>query len=300
MASNEVRRKMNVLAVDDKPANLLALEAALGDSYNVVRASSGPDAIKLLTDQPSSIDLILMDVQMPDMDGYQAASRIKELPGCENTPIIFISAVDTEDPSIKKGYQAGGIDYVTKPFNPDILKMKLAVYTAYKLREELVRAREESVREAEELLRIGQRLSGQLEGHLVGALISDAEGRIWQSNDELPLILGSGTPASFGETLGWWDVCGREATEHYEPLVNALHRGQNSRELQRVRCPDGSSKTILVSTSPLRRRDGAIVGVVVLIQDLSELRKIIAEEFEVHVGKLMTLAERLPEIGANN
>jgi CheY-like chemotaxis protein len=110
MRSARLPRRPIVLIVDDTPANLVALEAVLGADNEIVRASSGAQAISILQ-AGQSIDVILMDVQMPRMDGFEAAAQIKQLKGCHDIPIIFVTAVYKEDPYVKKGYQAGGIDY---------------------------------------------------------------------------------------------------------------------------------------------------------------------------------------------
>ena len=280
-----------MLAVDDKRANLLALEVTLGEAYNILFAHSGREAVDLMTRQPGAVDLILMDVQMPEMDGFEAASRIKQTPGCEDIPIIFVTAVFTEDPFVKKGYEAGGIDYFSKPFDPDILRMKIAVYASYKLHDEVLKAREKSVRESEELLRVGKKLSLLLEDLPIGVLISDVEGRICQTTEEVTRILGAIAPAqddAYGEILGWWDATGRMLKNHEGPLARAIHHGEaaHSTPLQ-IRSLDGSMKNILISASPLRGLDGRIVGAVVLIQDLTESKKVIEHELERRVTNLI-------------
>ena len=299
MALKRLPRTVNVLAVDDKRANLLALEATLGDDYKLLFAHSGREAIDLLSRQPQGVDLILMDVQMPEMDGFEAAAHIKKLEGCEDIPIIFVTAVFTEDPFIKKGYESGGIDYFSKPFDPEILRMKIAVYASYKLQDELLKVREKSVRESEELLRVGRKLSLLLEDLPIGVLISDVEGRICQTTEEVARILGSVVPAqndAYGEILGWWDASGRMIKDHHGPLARAIHRGESSHsEPLRIRCVDDTSKTILISASPLRGLDARIVGAVVLIQDLTESKKIIEEELERRVTKLIALGVELEE-----
>lgn len=302
MQPKRLPRKPNVLAVDDKRANLLALEATLGDEYKLVFAHSGREAIELLARQPQGVDLILMNVQMPEMDGFEAASQIKKLEGCEDIPIIFVTAVFTEDPFIKKGYEAGGIDYFSKPFDPELLKMKRAVYASYKLNDELLKVREKSVRESEELLRVGRKLSLLLEGLPIGVLISDVEGRICQTTEEVARILGSVAPAqddSYGEILGWWDASGHMIKDHRGPLARAIHRGETSHsEPLRIRCVDGTPKTILISASPLRGLDARVVGAVVLVQDLTESKKVIEEELERRVTKLISLGVELEESAA--
>src|SRR5437867_2160124 len=112
-------RKPVVLAVDDKRANLLALEALLGENYKVLFAGSGREALSAVRLKPE-IDLILMDVQMPDMDGFQTAREIKQLDASRAIPIIFVTAVYNEDPFIRRGYEVGGMDYFSKPFDPEV------------------------------------------------------------------------------------------------------------------------------------------------------------------------------------
>ena len=299
MPLRRLSRRPNILAVDDKRANLLALEATLGSGSNLLFAHSGQEAIDVMMSRPEAVDIILMDVQMPDMDGYQTAKRIKQLPGCENTPIIFVTAVFREDPYVKQGYEAGGIDYFTKPFDPDILKMKIAVYASYKLQDELLKQREHNVKEAEELLRVGHKLSLVLEELPIGVLIADVEGRICQTTEQVARILGSVVPAqtdSYGEILGWWDASGHMLKNGHGPLSRAIRDGEASHsEPVDIRCVDGTTKKILISASALRGLDGNIVGAVVLLQDLTESKKIIDEELQDRVTRLITLGVELEE-----
>jgi CheY-like chemotaxis protein len=290
-------RKANVLVVDDKRANLIALEALLGERYNILFASSGEEAISLL-EKPQNVDVILMDVQMPAMDGFETAARIKKLRSCQDIPIIFITAVYSEDPHIKRGYEVGGIDYFTKPFDPAILKLKLDIYASFRLKSELLRERELHIRESEELLRVGRKLSTLLESLPVGVLIADVEGRICQATDEVSRILKCQEPVdhdAYGEMLGWWDAAGRTLKSEHSPLGRAIREGHSAhRERLQIQCFDGTAKTILVSTAPLRGLDGRIVGAVILIQDLTEKTKI-EEDFESRVTKLIALGVEIEE-----
>lgn len=299
MAAKALPRKPNVLAVDDKRANLLALEATLAEQCNLRLAHSGQEAIALFEQRPESIDVILMDVQMPDMDGFETAKRIKQLPGGHDVPIIFITAVFREDPYVKQGYEAGGIDYFTKPFDPDILKLKIAVYASYKLQDELLKQRERSVKESEELLRVGRKLALVLEALPIGVLIADGEGRICQTTEQVGRILGSVVPAetdSYGQILGWWDASGRMLKQGTGTLARAIRHGETSRsEAMRIRCVDGTTKSILISASPLRGLDAKVLGAVVLLQDLTESKRIIEEELQQRVARLISLGVQLEE-----
>jgi CheY-like chemotaxis protein len=285
------------LLVDDKRANLLALEALLGDEYHLLFASSGEEAVSMVAEQ-GHIDVILMDVQMPGMDGFQTAVAIKKMEAGKEVPIIFVTAVFNEDPHVKRGYAAGGIDYFTKPFDPEILKLKLRVYSAFRTRENLLKQRERQVEESEELIRVGRKLSSVLESLTVGVLIADIEGRICQTTEEVSRIFKSVEPAAndtYGEIVGWWDSAGRMIRSESGPLAKALHEGVSSHsEPISIRCFDGSTKDILASASPLRGLDNRLVGAVVLIQDMTEPRAI-GEALEHRVTRLIGLGVELEE-----
>jgi len=297
MATKQILRKPNILIVDDNRANALALEVVLGDDYNTVHVSSGTEAIAFL-EKRQDMDVILMDVQMPVMDGLETAARVKKMKGCGDIPIIFVTAVYNEDPFIKRGYQVGGIDYFAKPFDPDILKLKVAIYASFRLKADLLRERELHIRESEELIKVGRKLSSILESLPVGVLIADAEGRVCQATDEISRILKCDEPLerdAYGELLGWWDANGQVIKNEKSPLGRALHSGHASvRERSPIRCCDGSLKTVLVSASPLRGLDRRLVGAVVLIQDLAETTKI-QEDLEERVTKLVGLGVEIEE-----
>ncbi len=119
--------KANVLIVDDREGNLVALEAILQPlEQNVVRAKSGVDALRHLLNDEYAV--ILMDVQMPDMNGFETTNLIKSRLKCRYIPIIFITAVSTELKYVYRGYEAGAVDYISKPFNPEILRSKVGVF----------------------------------------------------------------------------------------------------------------------------------------------------------------------------
>lgn len=167
MESNKTLRKVNILAVDDMPANLVALEAILAHEYNLILANSGAEAISLL-EKRHDIDVILMDLLMPIMDGFETSARIKKIEGCQDIPIILITAVYREDPYVQKGYEVGAVDYFSKPFNPEILKKKIAIYSTFRQKTNILKERERQIRETEALLKAGRKLSTIIENLPVG------------------------------------------------------------------------------------------------------------------------------------
>jgi CheY-like chemotaxis protein len=289
-------RRATVLVVDDRRANLLALQAVLGEEYDVVFAASGAEALSTVRAR-RDIDLILLDVQMPDMDGFETAQRIKQLEGARDIPIIFVTAIYTEDPFIKKGYEVGGMDYFSKPFDPEILKMKVAVYASFRQKAQLLRERELHIRESEELVQVGRKLSTLLEGLPVGVLIADVDGRICETTEEVSRILNTSEATdgdSYGEVLGWWDTAGRALRNHDGPLPRALRGESSHSERLEVRRFNGGAKTIVASASPLRGLDRRMVGAVVLIQDLTQTKEI-ENDLHERVTKLISLGVELEE-----
>ena len=106
-------KKQKILAVDDHPVNRRLLEGILGKDYEVVTATNGADALEICTNE--GIDLVLLDIIMPEMDGYEVCESIKANLNTRHIPVIFLTAKN-ETKDIVKGFDVGGVDYVTKPF----------------------------------------------------------------------------------------------------------------------------------------------------------------------------------------
>ena len=118
---------VSILLVDDRQENLMSLEAVLENlGQNLVRASSGNDALRALLDQEFAV--ILMDVMMPGMDGYETAELIRQRETTQRTPIVFITAINHDDAHVSKGYEHGAVDYIFKPIDPQILRSKVKVF----------------------------------------------------------------------------------------------------------------------------------------------------------------------------
>src|SRR6187551_540196 len=110
---------IKILVVDDREDNLFAIETILEkDNYNIIKANSGRAALKILLHE-HDFSLILMDVHMPDLNGFETATIIYDREKLKNIPIIFITAHSQDEDYIFKGYRMGGVDYISKPVNPD-------------------------------------------------------------------------------------------------------------------------------------------------------------------------------------
>lgn len=143
------RDRVNILVVDDRPAKLLAMEALLADlGENVVCVSSGHDALRQLLELEFAV--VLLDVNMPEMDGFETAALIRQRPRCEHVPIIFMTA-DTDDTHALHGYSLGAVDYILTPAIPEVLRTKVKVFVdLFKMAATLRRQADERVALAEE------------------------------------------------------------------------------------------------------------------------------------------------------
>ena len=150
------KQTVNVLLVDDQPEGLLALEALLeGPERNIVKTRSGREALRQLL--KADFALILLDVQMPDMDGFQTAELIRQRDSSKNTPIIFLTAGHKSEENIFRGYAVGAVDYVLKPIVPEILRSKVSVFVDLARQTELVRRQADQLRQSEqEALQLAQ------------------------------------------------------------------------------------------------------------------------------------------------
>lgn len=120
-------RKTSILMVDDRPDNMLAMESALaGLDQNLLKAHSAEEAMKYLLDQ--DVAVILLDVHMPRMDGFEMAALIRSRDKTRHTPIIFITAVSTLGTDVSRGYSLGAVDYIFKPYAPEILRTKVSTF----------------------------------------------------------------------------------------------------------------------------------------------------------------------------
>ena len=125
--SQEMDEKINILMVDDQPGKLLSYEAMLGElGENLIKAHSGMEALEHLL--KTDIALVLMDVSMPGMDGFETAQVFHQHPRFQNIPVVFVSGIHVTDMDRMKGYQHGAVDYVSVPVVPELLRAKVKVF----------------------------------------------------------------------------------------------------------------------------------------------------------------------------
>ncbi|MEO6131439.1 MAG: response regulator, partial [Saprospiraceae bacterium] len=150
-----------ILIVDDREDNLLSIQSILEpEGYQIVKATSGREALKILLNQ-FDFALILMDVQMPNLNGFETASMIYEREKLRHIPIIFITAHDHSDENIFKGYRSGAVDYIFKPINQDYLKAKVSVFV------ELYRKTHQLMAQEQKLIAINKSLEVEINEHKI-------------------------------------------------------------------------------------------------------------------------------------
>jgi PAS domain S-box-containing protein len=265
-----------ILLVDDHPANVVALEAILAPlGHELVAAASGEEALRQLLRRDFA--LILLDVQMAGLDGFQTANLIKQRPRSRHIPIIFITAVGRDAAHVFRGYSEGAVDYLVKPFDPDILRSKTQVFVELYLKGEQIKAQERLLRE-----------------HERAALERASEERYRRLLDGLPQSIWA---AGADGRVTFWNRAGRdyhgqdaELTTSQESLWGSLHADDRAtvgeafregmahqqpfeRQVRLRRASDGSYRWHLCRAVPEKGSDGALSGWIATATDIDDQKK---------------------------
>jgi two-component system sensor histidine kinase/response regulator len=144
--------EVSILIVDDTPENLVALEAVLADlGQRLVKVTSGKEALRMLLKEEFAV--ILLDVNMPGMNGFETAALIRQRKNSEHVPIIFVTAISTTDTHMFKGYSLGAVDYIFTPVNAEVLRSKVSVFVELVKKSQAVKQQARQLQEANEILR---------------------------------------------------------------------------------------------------------------------------------------------------
>jgi two-component system sensor histidine kinase/response regulator len=176
----------NILLVDDRVENLLALQAILEPlDQNLVQARSGVEALRCLLQDEFAV--ILMDVQMPGMDGFETVNVIKSRDKCRHIPIIFITALSKDNKYVYRGYSAGAVDYIGKPFNPEILRSKVGVFVELFKKEKEIQRQADLINEGirKEAERRQTEMQREMEQKHLRDLAAQLEARVTERTKEL-------------------------------------------------------------------------------------------------------------------
>ncbi|GAA2306056.1 response regulator [Actinomadura luteofluorescens] len=196
IGERRVDDKAKILLVDDREENLIALEAILSSlDQDLVRARSGEDALKALLTEEYAV--ILLDVVMPGMDGFETARDIKRRKKTRDLPIIFLTAVNSDPDYAFRGYAAGAVDFISKPFDPWVLRAKVSVFVELHNKNKQLRDQTALLREQAALLRDQTALlKARPEGTPQEASADGSAGERLASVEEQAEVLGKHVPAS--------------------------------------------------------------------------------------------------------
>ncbi len=263
-----------ILLVDDHPPNLLALEAILeGVGAEFVRAASGEEALRRLLD--GEFALILLDVQMPGIDGFETAALIRRREATRGIPIIFLTAIHREASQQMRGYDQGAVDYLLKPFDAHVLRSKVAVFL------ELHRARERIRRQEQQLLeqerRLWERRTRRRYRDLTDAMpnavwAAEPDGSIYYFNRAFTDYTGRiGPRAPQSAVLDRIHPEDREACTPVRMAAIAEHTPCET--TFRMRNRDGVYRAFLERVFVERDEDGRVIGLVGALTDVEDLRR---------------------------
>jgi PAS domain S-box-containing protein len=276
----------NILIVDDDPRTLLAMEALLsGPGRHTITAASGQEALRRLLRQDFSV--ILMDVRMPDMDGFETADLIRQNERLRHVPIIFLSAIDTLEADVYRGAAKGAVDYLFKPVVPEVLKAKVSVFVdLFHINERL---KLKAIQQSEERFRL---LVESMQDYAIFML--DPEGRVTSWNTGAERIEGFQPEEIIGAQFArFYPAEDRAQGFPEEALRYAATNGRSEQEGWRVR-KDGARFWANTVVSALLDERKDLVGFSVVTRDLTE-KKRIEEVLRESETKLRRQAQELEQ-----
>jgi PAS domain S-box-containing protein len=281
----------NVLLVDDRPENLLALEAILEPlGQTLLTANSGENALRQLLRH--DVAVILLDVQMPDLDGFETARLIKQRERTSHVPIIFVTAISKDEQQVFRGYSAGAVDYVFKPFSPEVLRSKVSVFIE-------LHEKTQQLQEQAELLKEQELAELRRESEERYRFLAEAQpDQIWTATPQGELDYVNQRVLDYFD-LGFADIVhdGWTGLVHPDDLPRMLERWQRSldtgvpyeNEVRLRRAADGAYRWHLTRALPMRDRTEAIVKWFGSHTDIDDQKRVEeAQRFLVEAGAALT------------
>ena len=282
--------QVKILLVDDTPENLISLEAALeGLGQELVLANSGMEALRhLLNDDFAAI---LLDVKMPEMDGFQTAELIRSRKRSRHTPILFLTGYKSDE-HLFRGYDLGAVDFLFKPIVPEVLRSKVGVFVELSRNTALLRHQAEVLRKAE------QKFRSLLEAAPDAMIISSEDGRISLVNSQVEVMFGFRREELIGQNI-------RELVPEWTPSsplsidadAVALTGPSSPKELWAVR-KNKQRYPVEISLSPLQTEEGLLLTSA--IRDITERKKADEAIRELNTTLEQRVAERTQELLQSN
>ncbi len=257
--------KINILMVDDQPAKLLSYEAILRDlGENLIKASSASEALSILL--KTDVAVVLMDVSMPDIDGFELAEVIRQHPRFQNTAIIFISGVHLSDADLIQGYRRGAIDYIQVPVVPEVLRAKISVFAELHHKTRMLEAlNRELERRVEE--RTAELRKSEAQFRMRAELLDIAsEAIIVRDEDDRVQFWNSGAE----NVYGWQrdEVMGRDLHRMLKTVfpvsretIRAMLSEQGSWQGRLIQTTKGGAEVVIACRKTMNQEDGAVLEV---------------------------------------
>ena len=278
----------NILLVDDDVRSLIAMESLLaGPGRTIVKADSGQDALRKVLRQDFAV--ILLDVRMPRVDGFETAELIRQRDQSRYIPIIFLSAVDKMDEDVFRGLASGAVDYLFKPVVPEVLQSKVSVFVElYRMRE---RAKQQAVRHSEERFRL---LVDSMKDYSI--IMLSSEGMITSWNPGASLIHGYEADEIMGRHFSWFLPPGESGRGGSgQALQVAATNGRHEEEGWRLR-KDGTKFWANVVITALKDESGRLSAFAKVTRDLTE-RKAAEEQLRELAAELeQRVADRTQDL----
>ncbi|MES2769803.1 MAG: response regulator [Bdellovibrionota bacterium] len=303
-------QKVDVLIVDDREDGLMALEAALCIPHiNLVKAQSGEEALSYL--DKYNFGVLLLDVQMPEMDGFELAEKIRKKEKYKFTPIIFVTAINKDDRYVYKGYELGAVDYIFKPFDAQVLNSKVSIFVELYLKSSQLEKQAEKIRESERKERYQKLAELEIESlKRYRNLANSIPHIIWKARDDgifnyfnQVWIDYTGLSQDQSVGLGWQSAMYPDDLNQFlKNLILSMNSGEGFEIECRLRRHDGQYRWHWLKASPELQGNfvTAWIGTCTDIHDrkLAETKLIEAEQLAVSasVAKTSFLANMSHEI----
>jgi PAS domain S-box-containing protein len=305
--------KANILLVDDRPENLLALNAILEDlGHNLIEARSGREALARIAEQ--SFAVILLDVQMPIMDGFETAKLIRKSENAGHTPIVFLTAYESDEFPIDRAYSLGAVDYLVKPFVPVILRAKVQGFVQLYEQTEQIQRQAEHIRRLERQqfertlaeknaqLRESDALTAAIVATALDCIITmDHAGRVIEFNPAAEAVLGFKRADVLGKEVVELFIPESYRDSHRQGLAHCLLTGEGPVLNRRLELPalraDGSEILAELAVTKIPHREPPIFAA--YLRDITERKR--AERrrnARLAVTQALARADSLPEAAA--
>ncbi len=278
---------VQVVAVDDRPQNLIALEAILDSpNFELVLMNSGQKALEYMKKSAESVAVILLDVQMPGMDGFQTLKSLRQIPAASDTPVIFLTAIDASDAHVDLAYKVGAVDFLFKPFQPSILSSKVGYFVQFynsRKQVEALQAERITAAAAETLCQSRDQLNIILDGVTDGIVVMGRNQRFIYANEAGAQLSGFANLEELlrfpiQEILNRVDIFsedGKAFLEENLPSQRAFAGSDKLREemMLLVDKKTGLKTWTLVSAKPVFDKNGEIEMVINFLRDFTEVKR---------------------------